>query len=212
MTAISKLSTRPLLWLDIDGVVRAWRDTQCSYRGYKEVTVSDDVITQNILYRPAVVRAIAQVVKRGVEVRWLTMWGSASRSLFGPALGFPDLVNAVDSPPRGGGEPGPSVASLCWWKKEFVREALKAEPNRPMMWIDDSISVDMLHFWSGPPNLSYIIPDESLGLDRWDVIAVSRWSRNPSRQVRPDSVRGRVPGELRVRSYPTRPARDGDAS
>lgn len=191
-------SSRPLIWLDIDGVVKANRSPDHSYRGYRRVVISDAQWSGEVLYRTAVVRAVNRAAASGIEVRWISMWGGNARRLLGPALGFADFAVATAIASEHG-VPELGARSVQWWKVQAMEQASAAEPERPMLWIDDSMSADLLQHWKIPARLSLLTVAGHRGLNRRDLAVLARWCRHPQQQILPTGATGHPAGITRSR-------------
>lgn len=153
---------RPLLLLDVDGVLnavsaspdpRVWPDWQhgCAVAGGRAWPIT---------WSPSVVSAVEQWRSRA-DVRWLTTWGHHANAGLRALLGLRELPVAgtyadVDRPlpagtPDGAPEPGaaahagvapaaPDELTGRWWKFDIVRQLVRAEPGRPVVWIDDDLA------------------------------------------------------------------------
>lgn len=166
-------SDRPVLFLDVDGVLNAVMD---STRRRSPTAAGDERLDPSfrdwrrdrrrnfrITYSIEMGRRIGAL---GVDIFWLTTWLDHANSeiapLFGwdplPVLGFPEYL----------ADTGPG-----WWKSAAAA-AFVAEHQRPFIWIDDDLA------WS---------------LDRGDV----EWLRTcevPNLCISPHPGRGILPRHL----------------
>lgn len=149
--------TRPIWFLDIDGVVNAAGDNLRPHLVRTEATTAGT--TWPIHYSPEVVKFINMVHRAGlVEIRWLTTWGEDARTSFAPAVGLDDFP-AYDMYDSGG-----------WWKAEIV-EASILDESRPFVWTDDDIAEEQIARFAGSvdePTL-LVSPSTEVGLTSADL-------------------------------------------
>lgn len=155
--------SRPLVLLDVDGVLNAlprlgrplpWEDwrTGVAYaegRGFR------------ISWSPSVVAAVWSW-RELADVQWLTTWGhDANRSLRelfelpelpvagtydDPHLTDPDAGDPDPTPGRGAdahaavAPAAPDRLTGRWWKFDVVQRLVRADPARPIVWLDDDLA------------------------------------------------------------------------
>lgn len=174
------LASRPLLLLDIDGVVNAYRFrpgvSHLPADAYGDLTALDVPSDSEGVFRfwtsPALVAELAALATGGdVEVAWLTTWQDQANVHAGPAVGLPWLPVAARS----------GKVSDSGWKARAACEALQL--GRPLIWVDDEEigPRQRVEFAaSGVPH-QLIVPDPQVGLTRGDVAAMRRfvtaWNR-----------------------------------
>jgi hypothetical protein len=166
--------TRPLVLLDVDGVLNAlpppgrpvpWGDWRTGY-------AQSSVGTFRISWSPTVVAAVRSW-RELADVQWLTTWGHEANGSLRELLGLPELpvAGSHDDPPEGpadaaqpqgaGADAGDASARLAdggavahaavapaapdrltgrWWKFDVVRRLVRADPGRPLVWIDDDLA------------------------------------------------------------------------
>jgi hypothetical protein len=145
----------PLVLLDVDGVLnavdahpdpRVWPDWQ---RGRAAAGGRQ----WPIAWSPTVVRAVLSW-RELADVRWLTTWGSLANGALRELLGLPELPVAGAPPDRDAGAvseaasgslaavtpAAPDELTGRWWKFDVVRELVRAEPGRPVVWLDDDLA------------------------------------------------------------------------
>lgn len=155
---------RPILFLDVDGVINA--DATDDSR-----PATIDGIT--VVYRPSVVDWVNHLARDGVaSVVWLTTWRPDHLPLLVEALGF----DHFDQPRR---EPG-SIASwdANWWKLGTLRAVLAGQETRRWAWLDDDIAdatAEQLRL-EFPAGLPYRV-DSRPGLTDYDMAVVETWLR-----------------------------------
>jgi hypothetical protein len=151
----------PLVLLDVDGVLnavdpdpdlRVWPD-------YRRGRAAAGGRQWPIAWSPTVVQAVLSW-REVADVHWLTTWGSLANGALRELLGLPAL-------PVAGAPPGPSDLTAAgagsgsdaaqgslaavtaaapdaltgrWWKFDVVRERVRTEPERPVVWLDDDLA------------------------------------------------------------------------
>lgn len=117
------MTTIPIWFLDIDGVVNALEPAD----GLVRTTAECMGHQFTIHYSPEVVEVINAAHRAGlVEVRWLSTWEQEARTSFAPAVGLDDF--AAYSIPDG---------DTGRWYKADVVDRVVAEEGRPFVWTDD---------------------------------------------------------------------------
>lgn len=178
--------SRPLVLLDVDGVLNAlgpgaaWPDWQ-----------TGDAVADGRRFRirwsPSVVSRVVRWSKV-TDVHWLTTWGhDANRSLRHlvdlpelPVAGTydddqddwvpPDADSHAEAAPA-----GPDELTGQWWKFDVVRRLVRADPERPLVWLDDDLAVasDMVAWTREHATASLLVaPDPGSGLVSHDLDAV----------------------------------------
>ena len=183
---------RPLLLLDVDGVLNALgRPVEDGY-----VLGSADAVGRSwpICFSPGVVAHVRRWLDAGVDVQWLTTWGDEANAGLRVLLGLPALP--VAGTYDGGEEeswtaPSTSLAQVTpaapdqvtgrWWKLDVAREAVRAHPDRAVVWIDDDLDVetDAKHWMHAHGRCLLVAPNPGLGLTASDLGGIDdflRWS------------------------------------
>ena len=144
--------SRPLVLVDVDGVLNAvsllgrseaWDD-------WRVGTAEADGRTFRITWSPTVVAAVLGW-RDVADVQWLTTWGHAANTSLRHLLELPELPVAgthdAPVPPVGDGETHADVAPAApdpftgrWWKFDVVRALVRADPERPVVWLDDDLA------------------------------------------------------------------------
>ncbi len=125
-----RVSSLPILLLDVDGVLNAVTDTPPKTWGDWQVSRANGF---PIMWSPSMIAALTRIAER-VEVRWLTTWWDCIERL--DFLGLPtfEVANTRDEYlDRDGG-------AFSWWKLHTAKRVY-AE-GRPVIWIDDDLSFD----------------------------------------------------------------------
>ena len=182
----------PLVLLDVDGVLnavdsapdpRVWPDWQ---RGRAAAGGRQ----WPIAWSPSVVQAVL-AWREVADVRWLTTWGSLANGALRELLGLPELpvAGAPGGPVEGSGSDGAagSLASVTaaapdeltgrWWKFDVVRELVRTEPARPLVWLDDDLAGqrDIRTWMTAQATCLLVSPTPRTGLRPDDLELVSRF-------------------------------------
>lgn len=156
---------RPILLLDVDGVLNAvtdeppktwtdWRITDCN--GYP------------IHHSPEMGRQIAAL---DADIVWLTTWGLSdlANQWVGALFDWPEYPTLG----MGGSRFAPG-----WWKSFVAEEYLRTQPGRPFIWIDDDLSWSINNGdvpWLGPDGCLLISPDTRTGLMPEAIAHIRAW-------------------------------------
>lgn len=166
----------PLLLLDIDGVLNAWRyrpaETTLPSGGYEDLAEYDVPADNGRTYRfwtsPSLIAdVIALHESHTVEIAWLTTWQHQANRHVSPTLGLPTFPVVADQGGR---------FSDYHWKSRAAVEALQLE--RPIIWIDDTEIDDesrRSYEESFVPHL-LIAPDDEIGLTRADIANIREFA------------------------------------
>ena len=124
------MSPRPMLILDLDGVISPFGDEP------KDGMAVARVSGYLLLYRPDVIAGLNALNTEGdVQLRWLTSWGDDARTHVAPALGltdFPLVGEDTSTPPR-----------RSWPKLRVV--LLNVPAGTRFAWIDDDLTPARQH-------------------------------------------------------------------
>lgn len=126
--------TRPVWFLDIDGVINSWpKPPEDTTWGFKNV----EILGYSIWYAPELIEFIDQIhFSGGAEVRWLTTWEHRANDHFAPAVGLSNRFEVHENPYAWRfGDSGPG-----WWKADVVERFRQENPDTPIIWTDDDIS------------------------------------------------------------------------
>ena len=127
---VASLQNRPLILLDIDGVLNG-----------KDVGDMDDRIEVRICYftikySPSIIEAINRWdLSNMAEIRWLTSWNECAQSSFAPTVGLNYFALARDNT-------NAQAVSLCFpviSKDMAAVDCLSLTPTRRLVWIDDAV-------------------------------------------------------------------------
>lgn len=158
---------RPLVFLDIDGVIN-WSpaplhlDRETRKVLYQELRLSGDRLWANIrlpYWMPKLVNHLTDVA----EVVWLTAWQEAANPLIAPVLGIRPLPTLVEGTQR----------RDVYWKSPTMRPiAIQAHKRgREVMWIEDFGFVDdHLAQWTYPgiPDFVHTLDTLPEGVLAWE--------------------------------------------
>lgn len=146
------MSPRPMLILDLDGVISPYG------REAKDGMAVARVGGYLLLYRPNVIAGLNALNKEGdVELRWLTSWGSDVRTHVAPALGLDDfpMLAEVEN----------NATDRTWWK---LRTVLLHQPRGTRFaWVDDDLKPTrraLVRRACGGGSCLLLRPDSRLGL------------------------------------------------
>ncbi len=122
----------PLVLLDVDGVIngvaRSWP---------KDQTKSQWAWDYRITYSTAVINQINEWSRtKAAEIKWSTFWGSHAQTDLAPALKL-DHFELATKNPEDCGE----------LKRESFFNAVKENPTRKVVWIDDELFSMMHRVW-----------------------------------------------------------------
>ena len=188
---MSTASSRPLVLLDVDGVLNAvtawgrsgaWSDWRS---GVARAEGRDFAIT----WSPSVVAAVRSWQDLA-EVQWLTTWGHDANTSLRHLLDLPELPVAAtyadaDVAPSGSADDdGPAHASVApaapdrltgrWWKFDAVRRLVRTDPSRPIVWLDDDLAgqSDVRDWMHAHTTCLLVAPDPRSGLKPDELASV----------------------------------------
>lgn len=158
---------RPLLLLDVDGVLNPYRGDHQWLRlwGYRSEALSLPSGIHQVWWKPEHGELLLALVEEtGVELAWVTAWGGRANDLLAPRLGLPTLP-VVEFDRR-----SPQ------WKFPAV---LEYAAGRPLAWLDDEFQrcgdrAGFLAARGDAPTLLHDVQPRT-GLIRPDLAAVRNW-------------------------------------
>lgn len=109
-----------------------------------------------------------------VEVRWLTTWDMRAQTFVTPALALRNFSLARD--------PALNLSKLF-----AATRIAQAEPNRPIVWIDDDMAsffkptdMENISYWMRREKTMLVVPNALMGLEPEDLEAIEKFLRNPT--------------------------------
>lgn len=169
--------SKPVLLLDIDGVVNAiskteprhvWPTLVWSRDGYP----SGGVVFPLLWSRP-VIEYLVDLSER-VEVRWHTTWQEEAHE-FARIVGLPEGFGLIAKAPERMASPGIFARQQflagkpAWWKYPAAERVL-VEEKRPLVWIDDEIHSKINERYranmSALGDVCLVCPNEQTGITR----------------------------------------------
>lgn len=166
------MSDRPIVVLDVDGVLKAV--TLEAPPGMTSTSVSD-LGYSPIVWDPSVCGRLAALVTSGqVEAAWCSAWTVAADAILAPVVGLPSGLRTLDSHHL---DEGPT-----WWKLSELRDLQAADPNRLIVWIDDDLASVARHEPAAATWLAghadtvlAVSPSTGIGLTHDDLDRVAAW-------------------------------------
>ena len=184
---------RPLLLLDVDGVLNAvtaspdpevwpdWREGRATAAGR----------SWPIHWSPSVVAAVHAWRERA-DVQWLTTWGADANGELRALLELPELPVVgthadADFPPQPGERDpllqgslaavtpaAPDELTRRWWKFDLVRRVVRGAPGRRLVWVDDDLAGqdDVREWMQREAPCLLVAPSPRTGLSPADLAAV----------------------------------------
>lgn len=159
-------SRRPILAVDVDGVLNACNDGPPA-EGWQDAKARGFRIRHNPAHGA---RLLALAAETGAELVWCTTWEELANECIGPLVGLPELPWVPMAPGRAGQKfsDRPSVGST----KARAMRAYAGE--RPFCWLDDEPDVAAgLEGWLAP--CVVIEVDERTGLQDKHFDAARSW-------------------------------------
>lgn len=183
--------------LDVDGVLNAVArrpdpDVWPDWRSGRAVAGGR---AWPITWSPSVVAAVLEWRERA-DVQWLTTWGHDANDGLRELLGLPELPVAgtyadAAAPPLGEPDALPAAHAAVtpaapdpltgrWWKFDVVRGLVRAEPTRPLVWIDDDLAGqrDIRQWMERQARCLLVAPTMDTGMRPDDVAMVGDFLRS----------------------------------
>ncbi len=187
------MRVRPLVLLDVDGVLNALRSPPdpAVWSDWRTGEAQAAGRTWPLRWSPSVVAGVRRWTELA-DVQWLTTWGHAANAGLAALLGLPQLpvAGTHDAPPpvvTAHADPdadalaevtpaAPDPLSGRWWKFDVVR-ALLADGPRPLVWVDDDLAGDAdVRAWvRGHSRCLLVAPHPLAGLTAPELAAVQRF-------------------------------------
>lgn len=169
---------RPLVLLDVDGVLNALRPGD-AWPDWQFGQAVADGRTYRISWSPSVVARVLRWAEVA-DVQWLTTWGHDANRSLRHLLGMPELPVAgtytdagqpdrISSGADSHAEAAPAAPDQLtgrWWKFDVVRRLVHTEPERPLVWLDDDLlgATDMVAWTRDHATALLVVPDPGPGL------------------------------------------------
>lgn len=173
---------RTLVLVDVDGVLNALGPPVPGAQWQTGRAVAEG--------RAYPIRWAPEVVERVLawtdvaDVQWLTTWGHDANASLRHLLVMPELP--VAGTHDGAGDDGsplavtshaavapaaPDALTGRWWKLDVVRRIVRADPDRPLVWLDDDLyGQDVVREWMEEHACALLLaPDPRTGLDQADL-------------------------------------------
>lgn len=168
-------AAQPLLLLDIDGVLNAYRyrpgatpmpaDAFTDLRRF--AVTADHGETFTFWVSPSLIEQVIALAQQ-VEIAWLTTWQDQANHRVAPVLGLPTFPVAARGEDSGRWDSD--------WKAGAAVEALSL--GRPLIWVDDTeIGPRSRQAFAASGVVHQLIaPDARVGLTRADLEAMTRFA------------------------------------
>ena len=128
---VASLQDKPLILLDIDGVLNE------QFGGDKDGRILVDVGGCDVSYSPSIIEAINRWDSSNMaEIRWLTSWNETAQDSFASTLGLNYFALARDNTLA-------QERSFCFpviSKDKAAFDCLSHTPTRRLVWIDDEVN------------------------------------------------------------------------
>ena len=165
-TTMPRVIEKPLLLLDIDGVLNPWAAQVCpdGFQEHALFTSDDESIRVAAVHGPWI-----RELEAKFEVVWASAWGAESR-LLGELLGLPDYPVVV-------------FPSTPFRPRDKVFAIADYVGDRPCAWVDDQHTNEGRK-WAesrGVPTFLWSI-DPAIGLAYGDVERLADWAASLSRR------------------------------
>jgi hypothetical protein len=168
---------RPLLLLDIDGVLNPWAAESCppGYGEHRFRVGRWRRRSRQAWLRPEHGPALRGLAERtGAELVWATSWAHEANIMVGRALGLPSLPVIEFAGPHS--DTGPD------WK---YRAVARFAYGRPLAWLDDDFDLRVAakaSFLARRDTPTLLVPvDPAIGMTDGDLSRVEHWLRSSSR-------------------------------
>src|SRR5918998_5926162 len=124
---------RPILLLDVDGVLNAPR--RQLPEGWQQGTFNGFRLS----WDPTITARLRELHESGrVEIQWLTTWTTDADRLLAAPMGLPrGLVTHARADATPTGFAGSFSGGSGWWKLTAARAVAEGEPDRRVVWVGD---------------------------------------------------------------------------
>lgn len=183
---------RPLLLLDVDGVLNALPETPDDLLVWPEWSsgwARAGASRYPITFAPEVVARLHAWHESGdLELQWLTTWGHDANDELRELLGLPCLTVAgtyqdAGAPTSTAGASHAAVAPAApdpltgrWWKYDVVQRVLRENSGRTVLWVDDELRrPSSFREWAKDQgSIVPVGPDPRCGLTTEDLDVIAR--------------------------------------
>jgi len=158
--------TRPLILLDVDGVLNALHQDTSVLEWKFLPTFKVGPFDMNLSQEMA-----DALMSLDADIEWLTTWCMRDDEVnpnIGRALGWPKLPCHPD--------PGTGLRKMSfrsWWKQHAVDKIRAEQPDRPIIWIDDDLGGKIAENggeqFDVKNNIFMVAPDTLMGLTPGDI-------------------------------------------
>lgn len=184
---IPAMAERPLLLLDVDGVLNPLRPPSADFQRH-ECLVGER--SYHVHLNPGHgVELLKLAEETGARLVWATTWGHAANEWIGPRIGLPELP-AVAVPMAPTRIIGP-------WGEMFKTPHVAAYvQGRPFVWFDDHTGGDDEEYLRAHPGVGEFLlvhVDPRHGLTPGDLALARKWLRRRRIRRRPKARDGECP-------------------
>lgn len=180
------MKIKPVWFIDVDGVINALpKPAQIIHETVYDSWQHTQVLTYNILYSPELIANINRLSEMA-DIIWLTTWNGHAPTLLAPALGLHDFGFAKAEGTNSSFDLTGQEPTTRWWKLNAILEHLYHD-QRPFIWTDDDISLEVRHAiqgrasFEGVENL-LITPNSNIGLTTRDTNLIESFIHRLSKE------------------------------
>ncbi|HZU72467.1 MAG TPA: HAD domain-containing protein [Acidimicrobiales bacterium] len=153
--------SRPLLFVDIDGVLNPYAAPSCPEGYVERVLFPDEEPVRLCVRHREWLIALAEVY----DLVWATAWNEADRTVLTSILALPAFAGAIELP-NGPFDP-----------REKVPAVERLAGNRPLAWVDDMLGPEAWTWSSERSEPTLLLPvDPAVGLTEDDVKSLLDWA------------------------------------
>lgn len=163
------MTNRPVILLDVDGVLNAVPHWDPTARGFQDFKMKTCATYYDITHSQQMADRLSAL---DADIVWLTTWEDRANEWIAPLFGWPEL------PVIFGGEewyrPG-------WWKSTVAEKFIGEDP-RPFIWIDDDLrhatpsELEWINWYdeNGYKNL-LVAPDTHVGITPFQIDCMEKF-------------------------------------
>ena len=153
---------KPVLFLDVDGVLNAMRQSPWAGATRTRVTPEDSAFSYQINTSKMLGHRLLELE---VDIHWLTTWREEANSLIAPLAGLPKDLPVVDW------EWNPSDNGSIDGKQRAVAKWRQENPYHPYIWIDDEHDMK----YDLTDDRLIVGPNARYGLVPEDIDLIEQW-------------------------------------